>query len=83
MLHVLVAALLIGLGVRVWNIQIASGASYASQASQDRLRNIIVPAVRGPIVDDTGQPMVDNHSALVVSVNMPRCRSSRTAERRN
>ncbi|MGD0374622.1 MAG: penicillin-binding protein 2 [Streptosporangiaceae bacterium] len=69
-LHVLVAALLIGLGVRVWNIQIASGASYASQASQDRLRNVIVPAVRGEIVDDSGQPLVDNRSTLVVAVNM-------------
>jgi penicillin-binding protein 2 len=69
-LHVLVAALLIGLGVRVWNIQIASGASYASQASQDRLRNVIVPAVRGEIVDDSGQPLVDNRSTLVIAVNM-------------
>jgi penicillin-binding protein 2 len=69
-LHVLVAALLIGLGVRVWNVQIASGASYTSQATQDRVRDIIVPAVRGEIVDDTGRPLVDNTSSLVIAVNM-------------
>src|ERR1017187_1936606 len=69
-LHVLVAALLIGLGVRIWNVQIASGASYANQASQDQVRNVIVPAVRGEILDDTGQPLVDNRSTLVIAVNM-------------
>ena len=69
-LHVVVAALLIGLGVRVWNVQIASGASYASQASQDQARDVIVPAVRGEILDDSGQPLVDNRSTLVIAVNM-------------
>jgi penicillin-binding protein 2 len=69
-LHLLVAALLIGLGVRIWNVQIASGASYASQASQDQVRNVIVPAVRGEILDDTGQPLVDSRSTLVIAVNM-------------
>jgi penicillin-binding protein 2 len=69
-LYVVVAALLIGLGVRVWNVQIASGASYRSLASQDRVRTVIVPAVRGQILDDSGQPLVDNRSTLVVAVNM-------------
>jgi penicillin-binding protein 2 len=31
---------------------------------------VIVPSVRGEILDDTGSPIVDNRSALVVSVNM-------------
>jgi penicillin-binding protein 2 len=69
-LHVLLAALLIGLGIRVWNVQIAKGASYASLASQDQVRSLIVPAVRGMIVDDRGQPLVDNRSTLVIAVNM-------------
>jgi penicillin-binding protein 2 len=69
-LHLLVAALLIGLGVRIWNVQIAKGASYATQASQDQVRTVIVPAVRGEIVDDRGQPLVDNSSSLVIAVNM-------------
>jgi penicillin-binding protein 2 len=39
-------------------------------ASQDQVREIVEPSVRGQILDDTGQPMVQNQSALVVAVNM-------------
>jgi len=69
-LHLLVASLLIGLGWRLWFVQVMSGASLASQARQEQTETVIVPSVRGEILDDTGSPMVDNHSALVVSVNM-------------
>ena len=30
---------------------------------------MIVPSVRGQILDDVGQPLVDNNTSLVVSVN--------------
>jgi penicillin-binding protein 2 len=69
-LHVLVAALLIGLGARLWFVQVMSGTAYASQARQEQTQHVIVPSVRGVILDDSGHPMVDNRSALVVSVNM-------------
>jgi penicillin-binding protein 2 len=69
-LHVLVAALLIGLGARLWFVQVMSGTAYASQASQEQTQHVIVPSVRGVILDDSGHPMVNNRSALVVSVNM-------------
>jgi penicillin-binding protein 2 len=69
-LHVLVASLLIGLGARLWFVQVMSGTAYASQASQEQTQHVIVPSVRGEILDDTGHPMVGNRSALVVSVNM-------------
>ena len=69
-LYVVIAALLIGLGARLWFVQIMSGTAYASQAKQEQTENVIVPSVRGEILDDTGSPMVDNRSALVVSVNM-------------
>ena len=39
--------------------------------SSERVREVIEPSVRGPIVDDIGAPMVDSQSALVVSVSMP------------
>src|SRR5258708_17799645 len=42
---------------------------YASAATQDQVRTVIVPPVRGQILDDVGQPLVDNHTSLVVSVN--------------
>ncbi len=69
-LHLVVASLLIGLGARLWFVQVMSGTAYASQAKQEQTEAVIVPSVRGEILDDTGRPMVDNRSALVVSVNM-------------
>lgn len=69
-LHVIVAALLIGLGGRVWYLQVRTGTAYASLARQDQVRQVVVPAVRGQILDDVGRPLVRNRSSLVVSVNM-------------
>ena len=69
-LHVIVAALLIGLGGRVWYLQVMTGTAYASLARQDQVRRVIVPPVRGQILDDVGRPLVQNRSSLVVSVNM-------------
>jgi penicillin-binding protein 2 len=68
-LYAVIAALLITLGGRLWYLQVMTGVSYASAATQDQTRTVIVPPVRGQILDDTGQPLVDNHTALVVSVN--------------
>jgi penicillin-binding protein 2 len=69
-LHVVVASLLIGLGGRLYFVQVMSGTAYASQAKQEQTEHVIVPSVRGEILDDAGSPIVDNTSALVVSVNM-------------
>jgi penicillin-binding protein 2 len=68
-LYAVVAALLFSLGGRLWYLQVMTGVSYASAATQDQTRTVIVPPVRGQILDDTGQPLVNNHTALVVSVN--------------
>ena len=70
-LYLVVAALLLGLGARVWYLQVRTGSAYLTQANAERVREVIQPSVRGPIVDDIGTPMVDSHSALVVSVSMP------------
>jgi penicillin-binding protein 2 len=69
-LYVIVAALLIGLGGRVWYLQVMTGTAYASLARQDQVREVIVPPVRGQILDDVGSPLVKNRSSLVVSVDM-------------
>jgi penicillin-binding protein 2 len=69
-LHLVVASLLIGLGVRLYYVQVLAGPAYASQAKQEQTEHVIVPSVRGEILDDTGSPLVDDTSALVVSVNM-------------
>jgi penicillin-binding protein 2 len=69
-LHLVVASLLIGLGARLYYVQVLSGTSLASQAKQEQTEDVVVPSVRGEILDDTGNAMVDNQDSLVISVNM-------------
>ncbi len=66
----IMAALLSVLGVRLYDLQIDAHHSYVALASQDLVRDIVQPSVRGQILDDTGQVMVGNQSELVVAVNM-------------
>ncbi|GAA3229118.1 penicillin-binding protein 2 [Actinocorallia longicatena] len=68
-LHVLVGVLLLVLAGRMWTIQVAQGAHYQEVAAENRTRDIVVPAVRGSILDDMGRPLVRNRTALVVSVD--------------
>ena len=70
--YAVVAALLISLGARLWYVQVMNSRAYASLAAQDQTQQVVVPPVRGAILDDTGQPLVDNRTALVVSVNIAR-----------
>src|SRR5262245_46062114 len=70
-LSLVVAALLLGLTARVWYLQVNMGSEYKAQATAERVKEVIQPSVRGPIVDDIGRAIVDSHSALVVSVSMP------------
>lgn len=69
-LYLLVAAMLIGLGGRLWYLQVMNGPTYRTLAQQTQDRNIVVPAVRGEILDDVGNQLVRNQTELVVSVNM-------------
>jgi penicillin-binding protein 2 len=71
-LHLVVAALIISLGVRLWDVQVMNSSSYSVLAAQDMDQTVVVPSVRGEILDDTGQPLVGNKTALVVSVNIAR-----------
>ncbi len=70
-LYLIVAAMLAGLLTRVWFLQVKSAPAYASQASSERVRQVVQPPVRGPILDDIGAPIVNSHPALVISVSMP------------
>ncbi|HWF81708.1 MAG TPA: penicillin-binding protein 2 [Streptosporangiaceae bacterium] len=71
-LSVVVAAMLSGLLVRVWYIQVKSASAYAAQASSERVRQVIEPPVRGPVLTDLGSAIVNSHPALVISVSLPR-----------
>ncbi|SEL67793.1 penicillin-binding protein 2 [Streptacidiphilus jiangxiensis] len=68
-LQVLVLSLLGTLGGRLWYLQIRDGASYVQQASSNHIRTVVVPAVRGEILDANGVPLATNTTKLVVSVS--------------
>jgi penicillin-binding protein 2 len=67
---VVVVALLATLGVRLYYVQVKEHISYVSLATQDQVRTIVEPAVRGGIVSDDGQPLVTQTSSLTIAVNM-------------
>ncbi|QXJ20915.1 penicillin-binding protein 2 [Actinomadura graeca] len=68
-LYVLVGALLLVLVGRLWSLQVLEGTHYREIAAQNRTRDIVVPAIRGMILDNQGRALVRNRSALVVSVD--------------
>ncbi|HLM88178.1 MAG TPA: penicillin-binding protein 2, partial [Streptosporangiaceae bacterium] len=69
-LYVLAAAMLISLGGRLYYLQVMNNTSFTKLAQQNQTRDVIVPAVRGQILDDVGNQLVTNTTALVVSVDM-------------
>ncbi|HLI42447.1 MAG TPA: penicillin-binding protein 2 [Streptosporangiaceae bacterium] len=69
-LYLVVAAMLVTLGGRLWYVQVMNTATYKSLAAQNQTRDVIVPAVRGQILDDVGNQLVTNRTALTVSVDM-------------
>jgi len=69
-LYVLAAAMLISLGGRLYYLQVMNNTSFTKLAEQNQTRDVIVPAVRGQILDDVGNQLVTNQTALVVSVDM-------------
>jgi penicillin-binding protein 2 len=62
--------MLVTLGGRLWYLQVMNTAQYKQLAAANQTRQVVVPAVRGSIVDDLGNPLVTNATSLVVSVNM-------------
>jgi penicillin-binding protein 2 len=69
-LYVLAAAMLVSLGGRLYYLQVMNNTSFTKLAQQNQTRDVIVPAVRGQILDDVGNQLVTNKTALVVSVDM-------------
>lgn len=68
-LQVLVLLLLAALAVRLWQVQVVRGPEFVSRATETRTRTVVVPAVRGQILDSSGRPLVRNKTRLVVSVD--------------
>ncbi len=69
-LYVVAAAMLISLGGRLYYLQVMNTTAFTKLAAANQTRDVIVPAVRGQILDDVGNRLVTNQTALVVSVNM-------------
>lgn len=68
-LQVLVFSLLATLLGRLWFMQVVAGEEYAQAAADNRIREVVTPAVRGVILDARGRPLVQNRTTLVVSVD--------------
>ena len=69
-LYVIAAGMLISLGGRLWYLQVMNTTALTRLAAANQTRNVIVPAVRGQILDDVGDRLITNSTALVVSVDM-------------
>jgi penicillin-binding protein 2 len=61
--------LLVGVAARLWYLQVTTGSGYASLASSEQVRTIVLPPVRGQILDDTGRALVASRTSVVVTVN--------------
>ncbi len=53
---------------RLWFLQVLSGPQYVQAATANRVRDILVPAARGEILDRNGTVMVDSIPGLAVQI---------------
>lgn len=54
---------------RLFYLQVVAADVYRQQSSANNVRQVITPAPRGLILDQTGRPLVANRTSLVVSVD--------------
>src|SRR5437763_13813091 len=67
---------------RLWYLQVLSGDKYLAQAQNNQIRDIVVQAPRGKIVDRSGNVLVDNRVAYAVTISpdkLPLQQSDKTA----
>lgn len=67
-IRVLVAALVVTLGVRLYYLQVVDK-SIKQAAQRQQTRQVVLPAPRGDIVDDEGRLLADNRQSLVISID--------------
>jgi penicillin-binding protein 2 len=68
-IQVLVFSLLATLFGRLWWLQVVSAEQFQQAAVQNRDREVLVPAVRGSIVDAHGRTLAGNRVSLVITVD--------------
>lgn len=67
-LGVVILAVLGVLLIRLWSMQVLSGADFVAAAENNRVRDVTVEAPRGRILDRNGVPLVTNRATLGVTV---------------
>jgi penicillin-binding protein 2 len=65
----LVFFMFMALMTRLWFLQVMASERYRSQASQNAVRLVEIPAPRGRILDVNGDPIVDNEPSLQVVID--------------
>ena len=68
-IQVLVLSLLMALFGRLWWLQVASSEQLQQAAVLNRDREVLVPALRGTIVDAKGRTLAGNRVSLVITVD--------------
>ena len=66
--EVLILSLMLAMLGRLFYLQVAAGLKYQNAALSIQSRQIVTPAVRGAIVDDTGLPMAEDQPGMVITV---------------
>jgi penicillin-binding protein 2 len=67
--QMLVLSLVLAMLGRLFYLQVAAGLKYQNAALSIQSRDIVTPAVRGAIVDDTGLPMAMDRPGMVITVD--------------
>jgi penicillin-binding protein 2 len=67
-LSVLMVVLFLALSSRLWYLQVLAGERYGDLAEGNRVRQVVVEAPRGRILDQHGRVMVRNRAAWAVTV---------------
>lgn len=68
---------------RLWFLQVLSGDQYLAQASTNRVRNVVIQAPRGEMIDRNGRTLVENRRAVAVVVSptkLPEDEAARTRQ---
>ncbi|HSV64282.1 MAG TPA: penicillin-binding protein 2 [Mycobacteriales bacterium] len=73
--RVLVISMVVTLGARLYYLQVLGREKVVQTATRQHVREVVVPAPRGAIVDDRGRPLVRNRPSLVVTVDRGELRS--------
>jgi penicillin-binding protein 2 len=83
LLQVVVAVLLTLLVARLWDLQVLASGHYRALARADFVRDVVLPATRGRILDRTGRVLVDNQASwsVLVDPSRPGATDSATLDR--